>query len=159
MSGRRAPPAPRQACSAMPFRLPPGAPLPLGPKESDWQLGGNYGRLGRFCKLVDIALNARLCFVLCLGLPIKNRPIARIYRPTANWTPKGSDKVVGRPRKGSERGTERQRKGSAKGGWPTSEDASRADFSALPAADRRWVSASSVACTRSCRESEERERN
>ena len=33
------------------------------------------GRLGDVCKLLNIALNTRLCFVLCV-LPIKHRPIA-----------------------------------------------------------------------------------
>ena len=41
-------------------------------------VGGKYGRLGDFCKLVNkiVALNTRLCFVLCLVLPvpIKIRP-------------------------------------------------------------------------------------
>ena len=39
-------------------------------------MGDKHGRLGDICKLVNMALNTRLCSVLRLVLPIKHRPIA-----------------------------------------------------------------------------------
>ena len=47
--------------------------LPLRSLIDSWAV--KHGRLGDFCKLVNIGLNTRPCFVLCLVLPIRNCPI------------------------------------------------------------------------------------
>ena len=92
----------RRGCAGSQQHLPVQSPAlhqerPDTTEESNWQLGGKHcGRLGDSCKMVNIALNTRLCSVLCLCSTTVKSPIKTVQLPIGLLTPPRPNKLFGR---------------------------------------------------------------